>query len=94
MNKKIYFGLAAAAMLTACSQEEVIDINMDNGNAIRVQAAPDANSRALDSYCPEVLPASFKLTATLTNQFITEGGLNEPYKYFFDTQMVIGGVLI
>lgn len=62
MNKKLFLGIIAAAMLTACSQDEVLEVNNDT-NAIRVAVDAGASSRALDSYCPHVLPTTFNLSA-------------------------------
>lgn len=81
MNKKIYLGLAAAAMLTACSQEEVVDMNMD-GDKINVGAGVEATSRAANSYCNEVLPETFNLTAVFP-----ETGVTTPHIYFLDDVM-------
>lgn len=72
MNKQLIIGLAAATLLTACSQEEVLDVNMDS-NVIRVGADAGSASRAANSYCPHILPASFQLTAVHQGSDINTG---------------------
>lgn len=81
MNKKIYFGLAAAAMLTACSQEEVIDMNMD-GDVISIKAAAETQTRASESYCNHVMPSTIFLSAVHTGEDSQNSGI-----YFLNNEM-------
>lgn len=63
MKTKIFSAAASAALLlTACSQDEAINAKGDN-NGIVVRASVGANSRASESYCPEILPQNISMTA-------------------------------
>lgn len=64
MKQKLIFGAMAALMLSACSQDEVININND---AINYSVTAGSVTRAADSYCNNVLPESFKIWAQNTD---------------------------
>lgn len=64
MKIKYLFGAAAALMIAACSQDELVSVKQD-GIAYSVTAA--TQTRAADSYCNNVLPESFKVWARTTD---------------------------
>lgn len=62
MTKKIILGIAVVSLATACSQDAVLEENVKD-NTIRVSVDVPANTRASESYCPEVLPETFYISA-------------------------------
>lgn len=75
MNSKILYGAALSAlMLTACSQESVIDVPVQT-DAISFAVTNGATSRAAQSQCNTNMPASFKVSAAKagTNEFYFQG---------------------
>lgn len=84
MQKQILFGLAAAALLTACSQDEAVDRMVDDSNLIKVGVNVAGNSRAANSYCDHILPTNFHLTSA----HVGENAPNKGY-YFKDVEMTV-----
>lgn len=84
MQKQILFGLAAAALLTACSQDEAVDRMVDDSNLIKVGVNVAGNSRAANSYCDHILPTNFYLTSA----HVGENAPNKGY-YFKDVEMTV-----
>ena len=64
METKYLFGVAAALMMAACSQDELVSVKQD-GIAYSVTTAKQ--TRAADSYCNNILPESFKVWAKTTD---------------------------
>ena len=64
MKTKYLFGAAAALMMAACSQDELVSVKQD-GIAYSVTASKQ--TRAADSYCNNALPESFKVWARTTD---------------------------
>lgn len=64
MKTKYLFGAAAALMMAACSQDELVSVKQD-GIAYSVTTAKQ--TRAADSYCNNILPKSFKVWAKTTD---------------------------
>ena len=64
MKTKYLFGAAAALMMAACSQDELVSVKQD-GIAYGVTAS--TQTRAADSYCNNRLPESFKVWAKTTD---------------------------
>lgn len=64
MKTKYLFGAAAALMMAACSQDELVSVKQD-GIAYSVTASKQ--TRAADSYCNNILPESFKVWAKTTD---------------------------
>lgn len=65
MRQKTFLaGAAAALMLTACSQDEVINQQQEG---ISFNVSTLSSTRAADSYCNNVLPRSFKVWAQNTD---------------------------
>ena len=64
MKTKYLFGAAAALMMAACSQDELVSVKQD-GIAYSVTTAKQ--TRAADSYCNNILPESFKVWAKTTD---------------------------
>lgn len=64
MKTKYLFGAAAALMMAACSQDELVSVKQD-GIAYSVTASKQ--TRAADSYCNNDLPESFKVWARTTD---------------------------
>lgn len=84
MQKQILFGLVAAALLTACSQDEAVDRMVDDSNLIKVGVNVAGNSRAANSYCDHILPTNFFLTSA----HVGENAPNKGY-YFKDVEMTV-----
>ncbi|MCM1310959.1 MAG: fimbrillin family protein [Bacteroides sp.] len=82
MNKKLFIGIAAAALLTACSNDEVITDYAQDNNQIRVGGVANLASRAANSYCNEVMPENLILAAAHT----VGNGVNEGV-YFMNAEM-------
>lgn len=64
--KKAIFASIAVAMLTACSQDEVVLVNND-ANAIRFGVTTESASRAADVYCQNNRFTKFNVYATYNN---------------------------
>lgn len=60
--KKVIYASIAAAMLTACSNDEVVLENND-ANAIRFGVTTENNSRAADVFCNANMPEAFNVSA-------------------------------
>lgn len=70
--KKAIFASIAVAMLTACSNDEVVLENND-ANAIRFGVTAQNNSRAADVFCNNNLPNKFNVWASYDNAFYIQG---------------------
>lgn len=63
MNKKILSGFAAALVMTACSNDDVLEVASHQEDAINFNVTQTVASRALESYCNTNLPGSFRVSA-------------------------------
>lgn len=63
MEKKIFGGALAVLMLTACSNDELVNVNRD-GDEITFSVVTNAGSRASDVYCNNNKPADFEVFAS------------------------------
>lgn len=70
--KKAIFASIAVAMLTACSNDEVVLENND-ANAIRFGVTAQNNSRAADVFCNNNLPSAFNVSAVYNNALYING---------------------
>lgn len=70
--KKAIFASIAVAMLTACSNDEVVLENND-ANAIRFGVTAQNNSRAADVFCNNNLPGAFNVSAVYNNALYING---------------------
>lgn len=61
MKKILLGGMIAAAALASCTNEEVIEQN--DASKISYSVITEGTSRAADIYCPNNMPASFKVSA-------------------------------
>ncbi len=65
MKKNLFIGALAVFALTACSQDEVVDVN-NYGNEISFSTVSNKGSRAQHSYCNNDMPDEIKVTAYTT----------------------------
>ncbi|MCM1484188.1 MAG: fimbrillin family protein [Muribaculaceae bacterium] len=70
--KKTIFASIAVAMLTACSNDEIV-LKNNEANAIRFGVTAENNSRAADVYCNANLPQKFYVSAAHSNKFYIQG---------------------
>ncbi len=67
MNSKFLYGAALSAiMLSACSQDNVLDMPTPNNDAIAFSVTNGASTRALESQCNTNMPKNFKVSAYKT----------------------------
>jgi len=64
MKNKLMIGAASMLLLTACANDEVLNLQQEG---ISYSVTAGKQSRALDSYCNNVLPESFKVWAANAN---------------------------
>lgn len=62
MKTKIFMGMLAAIMFTACSNDELTDVNRD-GDEITFGVVTNLSTRAADVYCNNNKPTQFKVWA-------------------------------
>lgn len=74
--KKVFFMSMAAALLTACSNDEVMPVNND-ANAIRFGVTAENSSRAADVYCPTNIFNQFNVFATYGDKMYIDNDLIE-----------------
>ena len=72
MKKKIFMGALVAIMFTACSNDELTDVNRD-GDEITFGVVTNASTRAENVYCSNNKPTDFKVWATFNNKTYFEG---------------------
>lgn len=76
--KKVLLASCAVALLTACSNDEVVQVNND-ANAISFGVTAENNSRAADVYCNSNLFSDFNVFATVgDNVFINKAVVTGP----------------
>lgn len=86
MKQKIFMGVLAAMMFTACSNDELTDVNRD-GDEIAFNVVTNLSTRAADVYCNNNLPSSFNVWAMyngstyIANDEITKTGNQSPYTW-------------
>ena len=74
MEKKIFGGALAVLMLTACSNDELVNVNRD-GDEITFSVVTNAGSRASDVYCNNNKPADFEVYASYGGKTYIDGDL-------------------
>lgn len=85
--KKVLFGAMAALTLVACSNDEVTDVTKSKEIKFTVSTG-NAETRAADSYCSNILPTSFKVWANVDGKNYIEG---ETYKLQSGNNYVVDG---
>lgn len=83
MKSKIFLLGAAALAMASCSNDEVINENVQ-GDVIAFTAQTGATSRSADSYCNNNLPADFKVWAKVSDNA-------SGFKTYFENEKYVKG---
>ncbi len=72
MESKFFYGVMAVLSLTACSQDEVLDVNR-SGDEIKFSVVTNKATRAADVYCNSHKPDGFNVWATYDSKTYIDG---------------------